>query len=157
MKGLKTDIRPFYPEDLMLINLREHERDLALGCAPGASMDMVTHNTHSGDVLTVLKKGSKEEIIMIAGLNVLWPGVAEIWTLTGEPMTANPGAAHEAGRFLVLYWFKKHNLRRMQATVKSDFEKAAAWIERLNFYREGVMLGYGMDGADYYRYARLRK
>lgn len=47
-------------------------------------------------------------------------------------------------------------LRRLEASAPAALERNCRFLERLGFAPEGLMRGYGPDGADHMRFARVR-
>ena len=46
-------------------------------------------------------------------------------------------------------------LRRIEATVETDFTPGCRWLSLLGFHSEGLMRSYGPNGEDHLRYARI--
>jgi RimJ/RimL family protein N-acetyltransferase len=46
-------------------------------------------------------------------------------------------------------------MRRIEATVETDFTPGCRWLDLLGFHSEGVMRSYGPNGEDHWRYARV--
>ena len=52
---------------------------------------------------------------------------------------------------------KTQKIKRLQTSVKADCEMALRFASWLGLKPEGKMIGYGPDGSDYMRYARIIK
>jgi len=50
---------------------------------------------------------------------------------------------------------RDNKIRRVQASVSVVDDVAVRFAEWMGFDEEGVMRAYGLDGSDYYRYARV--
>ena len=50
---------------------------------------------------------------------------------------------------------KKNNVKRLQTTVKYDFNTGIRFASWLGLKPEGIMRKYGPDGSDYYRMAKI--
>lgn len=49
---------------------------------------------------------------------------------------------------------KEHNLKRLQATIECDFDKAITMVQHLGFKKESIMENY-IDGKPAFLYRRL--
>jgi RimJ/RimL family protein N-acetyltransferase len=58
---------------------------------------------------------------------------------------------------LLTYLEEKFNLRRIQFTVRVDYNIGLRWAWALGFQQEGILRGYGPDGTDYAIFGRVRK
>ena len=96
------------------------------------------------------------EPIATAGVAVLWPGVGEAWTIVTSRAEKAKISLHKAVRRGLDDVQDHLPLRRVQAVVRADYERSQRWVERLGFVNEGLMRSYGPEGADYYRYGRIR-
>ncbi len=97
-------------------------------------------------------------IVAVGGLQVKWQGVGLFWLMMTADCKKNGihglralFAIKEKVEELV----KNNNLHRGEAAIRTDFRKAIAMIESLDFEREGLMRQYGPDKADSYLYARI--
>lgn len=93
-----------------------------------------------------------DEVIACGGIVILWPGVGEAWTVMGEKVKDYPLAVAKALREGI----ERSGLRRIQATVRIDDGKARKLIGLCGFKPEGILEGFGPDGADFVSYARVR-
>lgn len=95
-----------------------------------------------------------DEVFCCGGVNVLWKGVGEAWTVNGPLTVKYPVTFHKLiSRWLALFT-KKYDLQRLQAIVEAGNEMHVKWIESLGFEREGTLRKYH-DGRDYLMYARI--
>lgn len=94
------------------------------------------------------------EILCCAGIIPYWEGVGEAWFVIPDDIDkAKVRICSTVKRYLdnVL----DTHYRRIQATARADNEKAIRFLEWLGFKREALLEKYGIEGDDYYLYARL--
>ena len=94
-------------------------------------------------------------LIGSAGLIRIWPGVSEAWFVGSWRLNNNVMAGARATRRKLDDLMKAHELHRIQAVVRADWDEAVRFVEFLRFQREGLLRGYGPDGSDHYVYARI--
>ena len=97
-------------------------------------------------------------IVAVGGLVVLRKGLGVCWLI----LTANCKkkgfygiVALSAIKDKTEELIQMNNIKRAQATVRTDFPQAIKMIEFLGFQREGLLRKYCPDGGDSYIYARL--
>jgi hypothetical protein len=98
------------------------------------------------------------KIVGIGGMVVLWEGVGEMWLmLTADSKREGVYGimVYQAIKNKVDELIKEYNMRRVQCTVRTDFNKARKMVETLGFQLEGLMRSYCPDGADVWMYARI--
>lgn len=105
----------------------------------------------NGEVLTILHGALP---VAILGVTVLWPGVAEVWSIMTDDIRKVPVAFHRFCERLLRSTMKKHKLHRAQCNVRGDFTTGLRWAEALGFQREGLLRQFGPDGSDYILFAR---
>jgi RimJ/RimL family protein N-acetyltransferase len=98
----------------------------------------------------------KGEVVGIVGLVTLHDGVGEVFSILSDRVEKSPFAFHRKVLGLSYAYATVLGIRRLQATVRVDQPKAARFIELLGFEKEGVMRKFGVDGSDYFLYARAR-
>jgi hypothetical protein len=93
------------------------------------------------------------KVFACGGVIQLWEGMGEAWFALADEM--------DLPVFTICKAIKEYldgligaPYKRLQATVKCSDEKAIRFIEWLGFEREGLLRSYGVDGDDYYIYAR---
>lgn len=92
--------------------------------------------------------------VAVFGAYILWPGVAEAWSLF-DPKAKRYPIAMSKGAFAFFDIITILNdLHRMQITVKKNDKKAVSWANYLGFVVEGEMKGYGTDNEDYFMMRR---
>ena len=82
--------------------------------------------------------------IAAGGVFPLWDGVAEGWVLATKVMKQRTDMM-----------IANNLIKRLQTSVKADCDIAIRFAKWLGLKEEGLMKGYGPDGSDYYRYARI--
>ena len=95
-------------------------------------------------------------VIASAGVYPMWDGVGEGWFIAADKLEANhiAGVARQLKNGLRQI-AEEQALHRVQAAVRSDWEKAIRLVRFLGMEHEGRMRKYSADGADYERYAWL--
>ena len=95
--------------------------------------------------------------IAAGGVFPLWDGVAEGWVLATKDIFNYPifCAKHIKKRTEII--IKTNHIKRLQTSVKADCEVALRFASWLGLKPEGLMKGYGPDGSDFIRYARIIK
>lgn len=99
-------------------------------------------------------------IVGIGGLSVIWEGVGWLWLmLTADCKKDGLDGiiALSAIRDKIDELLKTNNIKRAQATVRTDFLQAIKMIEFLGFKNEtpNGMKSYCPDGAKSYLYSRI--
>lgn len=100
----------------------------------------------------------QDMIVGVGGLIIHWEGVAEVWlmlTADCEKDGFHGVIALAAIKDKMEELIRDNNIRRAQATVRTDFPQAVKMIEYFGFRCEGLMEQYCPDGGDAYRYARI--
>lgn len=95
--------------------------------------------------------------IASGGIYMLWDGVAEGWVMATSQIWEHKiyFALQFKKRTEIL--IKSIKIKRLQTSVKADFDLGIKFAEFLGLTNEGIMKNYGPDGSDYYRYARIIK
>ncbi len=89
------------------------------------------------------------------GIDLMWDGVGEAWTIISRHIEKYRFSVHKAVKRYLEETTKEKNLHRVQAHVLRGDETAMRWIVRLGFHPEGLCKKYGPGGEDYILYARL--
>jgi len=96
-------------------------------------------------------------VIASAGVYPMWDGVGEGWFIAADKLEKKHfGVVRELKNGLHQI-AKEHQLHRIQAAVRSDWEKAIRLARFLGMEHEGRMRKYSSDGADYERYAWVQQ
>jgi hypothetical protein len=138
---------PFRPEHLAQIRLTERDMKLMVGINPLPMLQ-------AGPAFTLLNEKS---VIAIGGIAMLWRGVGEAWAIPSTEVEKHPLAFHRVIKKMIDIIQQNKNLHRVQASINEDHEKSHKWVKALGFKREGKMNGYGPNGENFIRYARVRK
>tara|TARA_B100000214_G_scaffold159181_1_gene114291 strand:+ start:2414 stop:2863 length:450 start_codon:yes stop_codon:yes gene_type:complete len=95
--------------------------------------------------------------IAAGGVFPLWDGVAEGWVLASKEIFKYPLFLSKNIKNITEYLIINNKIKRLQTSVKADCEMALRFASWLGLKPEGKMIGYGPDGSDYMRYARIIK
>jgi len=103
---------------------------------------------------TVIKD---DKIVSVFGIVPMWDGVAEIWFMPTKDILDSKIKAYLFIKKTFEKTIKEHNLRRVQATIRTDYPRGKKMIERLGFKNETPegMREYCPDKCDAWLYARL--
>ena len=91
---------------------------------------------------------------VVGGL-MLFPHLAEVWSLTSYVINESPKEFVSACQRLLTFYEKSLNIYRYQSIVKSNYDTGIRFVESLGFHLEALMQGYMPDFSDAYLYARL--
>jgi hypothetical protein len=106
----------------------------------------------SGSAVTFLMF---DEPIAIFGWYFISPGVMQVWALLSDKVTQFKKSFHKQVGLIIEYAFEKWSLRRMQMSVRCDYQAGWKWAKALGFNCEGVMKRYGPAGQDCWLFARI--
>lgn len=105
-----------------------------------------------GPVITAFLYGKP---VAVFGCGMLWPGVAEVWSLLSPQSKRYPIAMIRAARsFLDICWIT-FNLHRLQISVKTSDTVAMRFALALNFKSEAIMEKYSPAQEDFTLFRRL--
>jgi hypothetical protein len=93
--------------------------------------------------------------IAAGGVFPLWDGVAEGWVLATKEINNYPITFARVMKQRTDMMIANNLIKRLQTSVKADCDIAIRFAKWLGLKEEGLMKGYGPDGSDYYRYARI--
>ena len=93
--------------------------------------------------------------IVAGGIIVLWQGVAEGWVMANQNIFEIKLLACKEIKNRTDELCKKNKIKRLQTTVKYDFNSGIRFASWLGLKPEGIMRKYGPDGSDYYRMAKI--
>jgi len=120
--------------------------------------DYVDTLISSGQAYSILSRGlgdnanSEQKVLACMGLSHFTQGRAFAWSLISH--YARPRDFIGITR-IVRELLARQKIRRIETTVRSDFERGHNWARKLGFVREGTMRCFGEDGFDYDLYARI--
>lgn len=98
----------------------------------------------------------EQKVIAIGGVNELWQGVGEAFSVMSKSIFKYPKSLYKAFKLNLNTGLATGQYNRIHASVECDFPEGIRFIEKLGFKREGRMELWGPDGKDYYMYARLQ-
>ena len=137
--------RPFEKSDVIQIPL-DYELD-------GESrVAMVSHKDIVGYTLLW-----NDEVIAVGGVHMMWFGVGEGWLLVSPEAMKRPIALARYTKRLLHDIMSETQVRRVQASVHVDDNRAYLFAEWLGFENEGIMRKFGVEGDDYTRLARVKE
>ena len=93
--------------------------------------------------------------IVAGGIIILWQGVAEGWVMANQNIFEIKLLACKEIKNRTDELCKKNKIKRLQTTVKYDFNSGIRFASWLGLKPEGIMRRYGPDGSDYYRMAKI--
>ena len=93
--------------------------------------------------------------IVAGGIIVLWQSVAEGWVMANQNIFEIKLLACKEIKNKTDELCKKNKIKRLQTTVKYDFNSGIRFASWLGLKPEGIMRKYGPDGSDYYRMAKI--
>ncbi len=99
---------------------------------------------------------SKEGVAAIGGAVRMWDGVAQWWMLTSSLIEKYPLSFHRSCKEGLEFLLDAFEIHRLEASVAQHHSVAQKWAESHGFVNEGLMLGYGPDKSNHYRYARVK-
>ena len=89
--------------------------------------------------------------IFACGIVQLWDGVAEAWVLGSRNIFDIKILAAKTIKQLQDDTCKKYKVRRLQTSVKANFDRGLRFATWCGFEIEGLKKKYGPDGSDYYQ------
>jgi hypothetical protein len=95
-----------------------------------------------------------EEPILIAGINIMWPGVGEAWAMFGGPYQDHGFFIHRQIIRSLDRLADDYKLERIQASVMKGHYAGIHWVTHLGFKFEGEM-EYYFKQKTYLRYAKF--
>jgi len=101
-----------------------------------------------GQAFTYVDNGKP---IFACGIVQLWDGVAEAWVLGSRNIFDIKILAAKTIKELQDDTCKKHKIRRLQTSVKANFDRGLRFATWCGFEIEGLKKKYGPDGSDYYQ------
>lgn len=96
-----------------------------------------------------------DKIIGVGGFNLLWPGVAEGWTVLSEDVKKYPILFHKLVLKGIQFHMHEMKLHRVHSTVVSSFCTGGKWLQKLGFNKEGTLNKFGSFGDSYDLWARV--
>jgi hypothetical protein len=150
---MKTYIIPFSIKHVLLMSLREHEQHCM--SANEEYLDNIMSMARLGDAVTVVTDAG--DIVACLGAYPYWPGMIEMWAVTGELCDKYPIAFDRAALDYIETVERIYEPHRIQANVDAGYSANMKWMEHLGFESEGLMRKFSVDGRDYVRYAKIKE
>lgn len=97
----------------------------------------------------------ENEPMAIVGAQIIFDGVLQAWALTSDLISKKPIAFTKACKLMLKNQIEEHKIRRVQITVRTDYDHGWNWAIALGFELEGIMRNYGPDGCDYGLFAMV--
>lgn len=142
-------IVPFDPKHLETVIPSELETvEQSLGVTAMEFMSITGNNSLAMTTLT-----DDDEVVMIAGVHPMWPGVYEVWIHTTPLFYTHPVTVVKTIKKLLYQMKTCVGYRRIQAEVRADLNKNINFAKLFGFKFEGTMLKYGFNGEDYLLFA----
>jgi len=138
------NIRPYRQEDVYDIEL-DYEFDSV------SRAGLLGHNEIVAYTLL-----DDDKVLAVGGAHVMWFGAGEAWVLVSPDCLNQRASFARYAKRLFDSILQDTDLRRVQASIHVDDDRAYRFAEWLGFENEGVMRKYGVDGGDYYRMARVQ-
>ena len=147
---------PYQPRHLMALDARDYERRL---------FAMTPDLDRQGQALAVpgLSVTVLDGPVPIAcgGILPLHRGVGEAWYALSRRFAVDRPTRDWASLARLSFDFVSRafegGFHRLQAHVPADFPPGHRWARRMGFEAEGTMRGFGPDGSDFVRFARILK
>lgn len=98
----------------------------------------------------------KDGVAAIGGAVKIWQGVASWWMLTSPLVRKYPKSFQSACRDGLNFMMENYEMHRLEAAIPERHYVSQRWAKTHGFKEEGLMIGYGPDGANHYRYARVK-
>jgi hypothetical protein len=149
----KTGVFPFYAEDMLWI-IEDGIKESGLKCIPTEQMKEIAQaRQENGQCVTGWVNG---QIVGCGGIDLMWPGVGEVWMLLSYEVDRYPVRAYEVIRDGLGKLIDDNNLQRCQGWCRKGFAKAHTLFRHLGFKPEGYAKKYTPDGVDCILYAKVR-
>ncbi len=150
----RTEIRSFKASDLVWI-MAEGVKEFGLRFLPHETIDELAQTREdNGKCITGLVDGV---IVGCGGIDELWPGAGEVWTLLSYEVDKYPIRAYEVIRQGLFELIEHNDLKRTQCWCREGFAAAHTLLRHLGFTVEGKARAYAPDGKDCYLYALIRE
>ena len=145
---MKYQIVPFEPKHWDMIKFRDFEY-LSMGNFMGEMKEKIDG---SGPAFAGLANG---EVVGIAGVAILWPGVGDGWIMAAEEISKHKiWFVRSVKKYMELV-MNNYKLHRVQTTVLHGHTDLIRLVEFLGMRFEGRLSGFGPQGEDYLMYGRL--
>ena len=96
-------------------------------------------------------------LVFSAGVYPVWNGLGEAWVIPSDLVKPYRKQVVKYSRRYLQMLVEKNGYRRVQSTVRADFDVGQRFMEFFGFKREAFLESYGPDGADHISYAKVIK
>jgi len=144
---MDKNIKLFKKEDADLI-IAEGLNDKLMEIDASFEDNRICNYSKPGQAFTYFLNGKP---VFACGIVQLWDGVAEAWVLAGKNVFDIKILAAKTIKQLQDQTCKKYKIRRLQTSVKANFERGLRFATWCGFEVEGLKRKYGPDGTDYYQ------
>jgi hypothetical protein len=94
------------------------------------------------------RRSEDKKVIAIAGMNLLWTGVAQIWALTSDDLRGSGIAFIKEAKRLIDQAAIDFLVRRYHVIINSGIEENARFARLFGFEKEFTMRHAAPDGTD---------
>lgn len=98
---------------------------------------------------------AEDKLVAVGGVDMMWDGVGEMWSLFGARSSSNKLALHKLVKKQISFLVRELALYRIQAVVLASDQTALRYVEALGFIREAFLKAYFPFKQDGVMYARL--
>ena len=145
-------IRPFQAKDMIYV-IETGVKELNLKAQGTEELWELAHaREKNGMCLTGVVNG---EVVACGGVDLMFPGVGEVWLMLTPETDRYPIATFEIIRDGLDKIIKDSKLHRVQAWGRIGFDRAHTLFKHLNFEVEGRARSYTPDKVDCLLYARI--
>ena len=148
----KTEVRPMLAEDMLWV-LEDGVKEFGLKFLPHEQLtELALARENNGQCITGVVDG---RIVGCGGIDVMWPGVGEVWVMLSYEIDRFPKRAYKVIVDGLKKLIKDNDLWRIQAWGRVDFPQAHTLFRHLGFEVEGKARKYSVDGVDCILYAKV--
>lgn len=149
----RAEIRPMIAEDMLWI-IENGVKEFGLKCYPTDEMrELAISRENNGQCITGIVDG---QIVGVGGVDVMWPGVGEVWMMLSCETNTYPKMTYKVIRDGLNKLIEDNNFFRTQAWARVDFPMAHTLFRHLGFEVEGRAKKYTPDGVDAILYAKVK-
>lgn len=153
IKKTFTGIRPFKASDMIWI-VDDGIKEYGLKSLGNNNIKELAENREeNGQCITGVVD---DRIIGCGGIDLMWPGVGEVWVLLSYDTDKCPVRAYEVIRDGLKKLIDDNDLWRVQAWGRIGFAKAHTLFRHLGFKPEGLARKYTHDKVDCILYSIVR-
>jgi hypothetical protein len=147
------EIKPLKAEDVLYV-ISHGVKEVNLRATPTEEMKQLAKEREDSE--TCITGWVNGEIVGVAGVDMLWEGVGDMWLMLTPYIDSNIKETYKCIRQGVKKLIEKHNLRRVQSYGRVDFPECHTLFKHLGFEVEGMAKGYTPDGVNCVMYAKVK-